>query len=155
MDKLQRASVVSFTVMGAATGKGRAKHRNVPLGNGKMFTKEYTPEKTRNYEQLVRLEYERQAGSVMFAREDALAMSVVVFKAIPKGTSKIKTRRMLAGEILPGKKPDVSNIIKAIEDGLNKVAYPDDNQIVDQHGEAYYGEVPRVEVTIRVKGIKG
>lgn len=155
MDSIQRASRVSFTVMGEAVGKGRSKHRNIPMANGKTLTKEYTPKKTRNYEQTVRLEYERQVGNVMFAKEDALAMSVVVYKPIPKGTSKIKTRRMLDFEILPAKKPDVSNIIKSIEDGLNKVAYPDDNQIVDQHGEAYYGEVPRVEVTIRVKGIKG
>ena len=155
MDSIQRASRVSFTVMGEATGKGRSKHRNIPMENGIMFTKEYTPAKTRKYERTVRLEYERQVGSVMFAREDALAMSVIVYKPIPKSTSKIKRRRMLDHELLPAKKPDVSNVIKAIEDGLNKVAYPDDNQIVDQHGEAYYDDHPRVEISIWVKGIKG
>lgn len=138
---------IRFTVRGTPVGKGRAKHRHVVTKSGREFNQEYTPAKTRNYEQIVRLEYERQGGKT-FEREAALAMAVRIVKPIPKSASKTKRELMLRGLIRPTKKPDVSNVLKAIEDGLNGVAYHDDSQIVDQHGIAYYGEEPCVEVEI-------
>lgn len=38
--------------------------------------------------------------------------------------------RKLAGKELPAKKPDADNIAKSILDGLNKVAWVDDTQVV-------------------------
>ena len=49
-------------------------------------------------------------------------------------------------------KPDLTNIIKGIEDGLNKVAYKDDSYIVDLVGHKRYanpGEQVGVFVTIK------
>jgi Holliday junction resolvase RusA-like endonuclease len=37
---------------------------------------------------------------------------------------------MQAGLLLPTKKPDLDNVIKAVCDALNKFAYHDDSQIV-------------------------
>ena len=37
---------------------------------------------------------------------------------------------MLNGELLPAKKPDIDNIVKAVLDALNEVAYRDDTQAV-------------------------
>ena len=124
------------------------------MPDGRQFNQEYTPKKTRNYEQTVRLEYERQVGHT-FPKDAALAMEISIFKPIPKSMTK-KNRALIAAQTLrPGKKPDVSNVIKSIEDGLNGVAYHDDNQIVDQRGTEWYAEIPRVEVEIRVVGIRG
>ena len=36
------------------------------------------------------------------------------------------------------KKPDINNIIKAVLDGLNGVAYEDDKQVVEAIGRKYY-----------------
>ena len=36
---------------------------------------------------------------------------------------------MLSGEIVPTKKPDIDNIAKVILDGLNKLAFKDDNLV--------------------------
>ena len=38
---------------------------------------------------------------------------------------------MLNGELLPAKKPDIDNIVKAVLDALNEVAYRDDTQVVE------------------------
>jgi Holliday junction resolvase RusA-like endonuclease len=55
---------------------------------------------------------------------------------------------MVGGRIRPTKRPDVSNVIKIIEDALNGLAYRDDSQIVRVVGEKYYSDSPRVEVEI-------
>lgn len=141
-------------MLGDPVAKGRSKHRTVTLKDGRQFNQEYTPAKTRNYEQTVRLEYERQIGHT-FPEDAALAMVINIFKRIPKSMTKKNRERIAAKELRPGKKPDVSNVIKSIEDGLNGVAYHDDNQIVDQRGIEWYDENPRVEIEISVIGTRG
>ena len=143
---------VSFVVAGVAVGKGRSRHAKIRTKDGREFDMEYTPEKTRNFEQCVRLEYERQAGCEMYPKDAALAMKVTVYKPIPKSMTKKDRARVCTGELRPGKKPDISNIIKSIEDGLNGVAYMDDNQIVDQHGISFYAETPCTLVEIEEIG---
>ena len=145
---------VQFTILGDPVAKGRSKHRTITTRDGRQFNQEYTPAKTRNYEQTVRLEYERQVGQC-FPADAALAMEIAIYKRIPKGMTKRNRERVAAKELRPGKKPDVSNVIKSVEDGLNGVAYHDDNQIVDQRGIEWYDETPRVEVQISVIGTRG
>ena len=54
----------------------------------------------------------------------------------------------LDGCIAHTTKPDGSNVLKAIEDGLNGIVYVDDSQIVMSHIEKHYSDSPRVEVTV-------
>lgn len=143
---------VRFTVLGAPVGKGRSRSRIATTKDGHQFTTHYTPAKTRNYELNVRMEFQRQCPGVRFPDDSALEMSVKIFKPIPKSMTKKNRARVEAKELRPGNKPDISNIIKAIEDGLNGVAYKDDSQIVRRNDEAWYGEIPRVEVEIQAIG---
>ena len=56
---------------------------------------------------------------------------------------------MLAGEIRPVKRPDLSNIIKTVEDALNGLAYLDDKQLVDYGPSGkWYSDRPRLEIEI-------
>ena len=58
---------------------------------------------------------------------------------------------METGEILPCKKPDVSNIAKAVEDALNGLVYEDDAQICSLTVSKCYalpGQEPCVYVRI-------
>ncbi len=55
---------------------------------------------------------------------------------------------MLGGKILPAKKPDIDNVVKAVLDALNGVAYRDDTQVIELHVRKSYSEKPRVEVCI-------
>lgn len=131
---------VSFVVQGEPVGKGRPK-----------FTRQgrtYTPAKTVSYENLVKLEYERQCGMVMFEQKEPLKISINAVFSIPKSKSKKEREKMIAGAIRPTKKPDMDNIAKIICDALNVLAYYDDSQIVELEIEKVYGEIPKVEISI-------
>ena len=55
---------------------------------------------------------------------------------------------MIAGEIRPTKRPDVDNVLKAIADSLNGLAYADDAQVVDMRASKQYDAIEGVRVTI-------
>ncbi len=138
-----------FTVPGEPRGKGRPRFATRKTKDGRTFAKAYTPNETVVYENLVRMEYERQCGGIFFPKDTPVEMSITAYYQIPKSVSKKKARMMLEGKIRPLRKPDSTNVQKSIEDGINTVAYHDDAQIVDSQICRYYGEIPRVEVTIR------
>lgn len=134
---------IKFIVPGAPYGKGRPRFRNVG-----QFQQPYTPEKTVTYENLIKLEYERQCHGMRYGKEDALGMLITAYKPIPSSASKKKLRLMLDRLIFPGKKPDWDNIGKIICDALNGIVWKDDAQIVDGRVVKLYAEQPRVEVEI-------
>lgn len=138
---------VSFTILGEPQGKGRPRFTKVG-----SYVKTYTPDKTAAYENLVKLEYERQCRGVRFGDKDFLEMRIYAFYGIPQSTSKKKREQMLEGIIRPSKKPDMDNVIKVIADSLNNVAYRDDTQIVDSYIRKLYSESPRVEIEIEKIG---
>lgn len=105
----------------------------------------YTPEKTVNYETLVKQLYITQGHERL---EGALKMTVNAFFSIPKSASKKNREKMLRGEIRPTKKPDWDNVGKIVSDALNEMAYKDDCQIVDARVVKRYSDNPRVEVEI-------
>jgi Holliday junction resolvase RusA-like endonuclease len=134
---------VSFTIPGDPRGKGR--HR-ASIRAGRVHT--YTDEKTATYENLVKLAgAEAMAGATPF--DCPLAVVMVVRVTPPKSTSKRNRAAMLAGDIQPAKKPDLSNVLKAVEDGLNGVAYRDDCQIVHFVCRKIYAETSGVDVLIQ------
>ena len=119
-------NAVSFFVPGEVVGKGRPRFTTVG-----RYTKAFTPEKTTNYENLVKLSYQEAYRDFRFPDDAQLVMEIVAVFPIPKSTSKKRAALMENGEIRPAKKPDCDNIAKAICDGLNLVAYYDDTQIVE------------------------
>lgn len=132
-----------FTIPGEPTGKGRPK-----FSRQGSFVRTYTPEKTVSYENLVKLEYERQCGGEPFPKDMPLYMTIDAVYSIPKSTSKKKAAQMLDGQIKPTKKPDADNIMKIVADSLNGIAYNDDSQIVSCIVHKYYGTQPCVNVYI-------
>jgi Holliday junction resolvase RusA-like endonuclease len=105
----------------------------------------YTPDKTVNYETLVKQLYIMQEKERL---EGALKLTVNAFFTIPKSTSKKKREKMLQGIIRPTKRPDWDNIGKIVSDALNELAYHDDSCIVDARVRKWYSDTPRVEVEI-------
>lgn len=118
-------NAVSFFVPGEVIGKGRPRFTTVG-----RYTKAFTPEKTTNYENLVKLSYQEAYRDFRFPDDAQLVMEIVAVFPIPKSTSKKRAALMENGEIRPAKKPDCDNIVKSICDALNLVAYKDDSQIV-------------------------
>lgn len=106
----------------------------------------YTPEKTKNYETLVKELFITQHGQVIL--EGELAVNIKAYFSIPKSTSKKKSELMQQLKIRPTKKPDLDNIMKAVTDALNGLAYKDDSQIVQASISKYYSGNPRIELEI-------
>ena len=125
---------MKFTVLGVPIPKGRPK-----FGKGHA----YTPERTIQYENLVKWSYRPKQF-----HEGAIAMDIVAYMPIPKATSKANLELMEKHIKLPTSRPDADNIIKGIADALNGIAYKDDSQIVDIRCRQYYSLTPRCEVEI-------
>lgn len=109
----------------------------------------YTPEATASYENLIKLEYERQCGGVFFEKGVPLDVRITAYFGIPKSVSKRKRQLMLDHKIRPTKKPDTDNIVKCFLDAGNGVAYQDDIQVTDLTVRKFYSDQPCVVVTIQ------
>lgn len=107
----------------------------------------YTPEKTVNYETLIKELYIINHPGVRLS--GMLELDMEAYFPIPKATSKKNRLLMLSGGIRPTVKPDIENIYKIIADALNGLAYDDDKQIVSGSMDKYYSEDPRVEIYVR------
>lgn len=77
-----------------------------------------------------------------------LRLDVTAVMPIPPSWSRAKQGRAVAGTELPTGKPDASNIVKAVEDALNAVAYADDSQLVDLAARKVYGKRPGLYVVV-------
>lgn len=129
---------IQFTVPGVPVGKGRP--RVTRYGT-------YTPQKTKDYEALVRQCWQTQSGQG-FAGGIPIFAKFRAFFPIPKSTSKKKAAAMEG--TLHLHKPDSDNVAKAILDALNQYAYPDDSAVmIDGVYKYYTNGLPHVEVTIR------
>ena len=106
----------------------------------------YTPPKTSNYENLVKMCYMEQCCNEKL--EGQLRAVIKAYFSIPKSSSKKNIALMEVNSLRPTKKPDGDNIGKIILDSLNKLAYADDSQIVSMRVEKFYSHSPRVEVVI-------
>ncbi len=141
-----------FTVPGEPVGKGRArtvsrKRRNKTTGALETYQATITPEKTEQYE----LSVKRAARLAIDSRpvmSGPVMLELRIFVSVAASWSRKRREMALAGEIYPTKKPDVSNIQKAVEDAMNGVTYVDDTQITDVHIRKRFSDTPRVEVII-------
>jgi len=130
--------MIQLTIPGEPIGKARPRMTR----NGIV----YTPKKTLNYETLIKELFIIKYPDFQ-PLEGPVRMSLSAWLKIPK-TSKKKTEAMENGEIRPTKKPDMSNILKSVEDALNNLAYRDDKQIVEVEIEKKYSTRPRIELMI-------
>lgn len=112
------------------------------------YVRAITPEKTVNYENLVKLSYQQQCCEVPFEKDVQLRAEIIAYFSIPKSTSKKKAADMITHKINPTKKPDTDNIAKSVLDALNGIAYYDDSQIVELKVRKLYSEHPKVIVSI-------
>lgn len=136
--------IVTFYVDGEARGKQRPR---TVRKDGVLRT--YTPKETKDYEQLVKSAYLREAKGAFF--DGPVCVTISVFVEPPKSASKAKKNEMLLfpEKVWPTKRPDLDNVAKAICDALNNTAYTDDAQIVRLCVFRHYGFRNNVCVKIR------
>ena len=131
-----------FEILGEPVAKARPR---VVTGNG--YTRAYTPAKTANYEALVKLAYTNRYKDEKLS--GPISMTIHTYFQIPKSASKKKKTEWLLGRRPVIKKPDSDNLVKAIADALNRIAYDDDSQIAETYVTKEYSERPRTLVILR------
>ena len=107
---------INFTIPGKPQGKGRPR---VDTRTGKV----YTPKKTSDYEARVRILYQIAAKGYVFPSGVPICIQIMAYYPMAK---KMKADRAGHYSLV---KPDIDNVSKIVLDGLNGVAYHDDNQI--------------------------
>lgn len=131
--------MVNFTIEGEPVPKGRPR-----------FTRQgrtYTPKKTKDYESIVADAAKRAMGASE-PLETAVKAYIHVTYTVPASYPKKRTAACLDGEEKHTKKPDLTNLVKAIEDGMNGVVYRDDSQITYLSATKVYGTQNMVQVMI-------
>jgi uncharacterized protein yqaN len=136
-------STYTAVVLGDPVAQGRPR-----FSRQGGFVKAYDPAKSRDYKSYVRLIAAQNAPDSPV--EGAIEFSLRIYRAIPKGMPKYKREAAKAGTLRPVTKPDVSNVLKGVEDALKGVWYKDDSQIVGFGvlGK-WYDERPRIEIMMR------
>ncbi len=108
----------------------------------------YTPEKTQEYEEYIKACWIAKFGCICPSGEP-LKVDIVFYMQIPKRANKKQRTEMIEGRIRHMKKPDTDNLIKAVLDALNGIAYKDDSQIYKITAEKKYSENARTEISIK------
>ncbi len=106
----------------------------------------FTPKTTEAYEKEIRKAWIRANGET--PEDGPLRVRVYFGLPIPKSETKTNKLKMIARKIFPVKRPDLDNLVKAVLDGLNGVAYKDDCQIVTMLSKKNYAEAPYVKVIL-------
>ena len=132
-----------FTVYGEPVGKGRP--RFARRGN---FVSTYTPEKTKTYEDEIRMMARAAMGSSE-PLDTPMTVAIYIRVGIPASYSKQKRKDALSGIIKPMKKPDLDNVAKCFLDSMNEIVYLDDKQVINLHVTKVYAETPAVEVMVK------
>ncbi|WP_315305556.1 RusA family crossover junction endodeoxyribonuclease [Selenomonas noxia] len=136
-------STYTAVILGEPVAQGRPR-----FSRQGGFVKAYDPAKSRDYKSYVRMIAAQNAPVTPV--EGAIEFSLRIYRAIPKGMPKYKREAAKAGTLRPVTKPDVSNVLKGVEDALKGVWYKDDSQIVG-YGVLgkWYDERPRIEIMMR------
>ena len=132
----------SFTLRIPITPTPKARPRFTRAGHT------YTPKKTANYEKAIADYYRQATKGFKFEREQAVVINIVFGMPIPKSTSKSKKEDMQNGAIKHIKKPDTDNLLKAVLDGLNGIAWADDSQVIRVCASKEYSTEPYVYIYI-------
>lgn len=140
----KESAAVAFVIPGVAVGKGRPKFAR--RGN---FVTAYTPERTANYENLVKLAAHRAMnGRETIAVAVAVSCNILVEVEPPASWSNKKRLSALSGDIRPTSKPDLDNVAKGILDAMNDIVFKDDKQVVVLSLSKRYSEHSRASVEV-------
>lgn len=136
-------------IEGEPCGKGRPRAFRAGAG-----VRMFTPQKTRDYEGVIAAEARKaMAGRPPLIGPCMLELTMVF--AVPASWSKAKRAAAKAGEIVPTKKPDADNVIKALCDSFNAIVWLDDVQVTDLVARKRFGENPHVEAIITPLALRG
>lgn len=131
---------ITFWVRGLPIGKQR------PRFNSETRTT-YTPQKTLVWEKEIKNAFE-DLGKEAIPKGIPIRISVLAKYEPPKSWSKKRKTAVLLNNAPKVSKPDCDNVLKAVLDALNGVAYADDAQICACFVSKRYDHCTGLEITI-------
>ena len=124
---MAKMRVYTFTIP-QVFGKMRPRAFALPAKKGgKTHVRVYDPKENQQFESLVKMEA-HQAGVQLLDRCIIGIRVVLPVRVTPRKTMDDKIHE-------PLKRPDIDNIIKAVMDGLNGIAYKDDKHVLKVVGQ--------------------
>ena len=96
----------------------------------------YTPKKTADYENLIAYEWKKRYKNLILKNAVKLDL-LFCFKKAKSCKKTLYTQR-----------PDIDNLEKAILDGLNKVAFVDDCQVVELNSKKVFSDTDKILITV-------
>lgn len=122
-----------FTIPGIPVAKGRPR-----LTTRGGFAHAYTPEKTRVAETIIRMVARKYFPTPLTG---PLTLSVEFYLPFPKREKNLDGRAHT-------KRPDITNLLKTVEDAMNGIAYADDSQLAYVYASKFYSGNPRTVVHV-------
>ena len=133
---------MDIIILGEPVPQGRPRARRA--GN---FIQMYDPPKSKQYKKIVSEVAKKQWKHGIL--EGALEVKLDIYRPIPKSVSKKRRKEKESKTIRPIVRPDVDNYAKSVLDGLDKIVWQDDSQIVSLITNKYYSDNPRVEISVK------
>ncbi|WKA57155.1 RusA family crossover junction endodeoxyribonuclease [Planococcus shenhongbingii] len=134
---------ILFEILGDPVAQGRPRA-------GKTFTGKtvlYDPAKSRNFKEYVRMVAAQHAPKKLI--EGPIHLNMDFYRSPPKKyQTKPKMALIESGQLLPTSKPDLDNLAKGVKDGLSKIIWQDDSQVVSMNVRKFYSMTPKVVVHI-------
>lgn len=141
----RRRSEVSFAVYGLAQPAGSKTAGRSK--DGRMFVRDDAKRSRPWKTQVAQAAGEAVNGAGLL--DGALELSVIFTVPRPKGHYGARGLRPSAPEH-PTKRPDITKLLRAVEDACTGIVWRDDAQIVHQHARKRYGEPACAEVRVTV-----
>lgn len=130
--------MIQFTIPGEPIAKGRPRVTKTGIA--------FTPARTVRYESLVRL---AAAEAVPVPVNGPLEVRIDAFFSVPQSRPEWWRMRALIGCVWHTSRPDLDNVVKAVCDGAESVAWAADATIARIVASKRYSDTPRVEVAIQ------
>lgn len=128
----------TFTITGKPFAKQRARATS-RTGHARM----YTPAETVSFERKVGIIAAQQIKTPLVG---PVRLTLWATFIPPQSWSKKKTEALLHRPHT--QKPDLDNCLKAVSDGLNRIAFADDGQIFEINARKVWGLVEQTVVTV-------
>jgi len=146
--------LIEFEVDLLAEGVPRGKRGRplMPAWQRRVATKHhsYTPPVVRVWKGIIQREFRRSAPHGFEPTNQAVWLGVTLYVPIPTSWPQWR-RREAASERVPFTGvPDRDNVLKLVQDALNKRAWVDDRQVYDGPTRKFYSPRPRLEVKMEV-----
>lgn len=124
--------------------KPKPKQRPRAISRGKFVTI-YTPKETKNFETDIGKLYKEQNGE-HFGNKLLKATVIFAFKPPKSCSNRLKDKLLFTP--YEKQKGDLDNLLKALFDGLNKIAYDDDVQVCEINAKKIYDREDYIDIIL-------